>query len=194
MHALKAILNSFKKYNVEFQIDGEEDLPKATPCIFRVKQIEIQHGRLDRALRFFENMERKKKNPHSVIIMFEGYNSNVKVYNVPELKTWVMRLYNNKPYLFYYLKNAADFYMHDFLCCLVQSHPSYMPSHLQKYSSSQLLMNGANLIPVTEKCLDSIVIHAKKKRHSSQEIMQIVTTFLVNVEYDNHYESQKIEI
>ncbi|TKJ83761.1 hypothetical protein PaeCFBP13512_22355 [Paenibacillus sp. CFBP13512] len=196
MKALNFTLSLFKKYNMDFKLSEaqQDDLHKAT--IIKVSHQDVQRGHIESYLKKIHSLEKKKKNTvTTLIIIFEGYEDvNLKIFNVPELKQWIRKLYIVKPNLFYYLRNHSDHYVHDILMCLVEANPSFLPTQFKKYANPSLLVHGADAIPTIEKIADKLVQFSIKRKHSSQEIFSIVINFLAATEYEGHVEGNKIRL
>lgn len=196
MKALNFTLSLFKKYNVEFKLSEaqQEDIHKST--LITVSAEDVHRGHIESYLKKFDSLEKKKKNTvSSLIIIFEGYeNVNLKIFDVPELKQWIRKLYSIKPNLFYYLRNHSDHYVHDILMCLVEASPSFLPSQFKKYTNPSLLVHGADAIPTIEKIADKLMQFSKKRKHSPQEMFSIIINFLAATEYEGHVEGSKVRL
>jgi hypothetical protein len=99
----------------------------------------------------------------------------------------------NKPHLFYFLLNMNTNYVHDMALCLVNPVTVLVPKAMQQYirTSSDLVLNGADVTPAIRKVTESAFLYAKKLRHSPEELMDICMTLLDNTKYEQHVQNIK---
>jgi len=193
MQALNFTLELFRKHGVPFKLSSEEE-GATKERILKVSRIavsraHVEKGHVQSYLNILTSAEKKKKNGrNSLIFLFEGYeNDPRRMYDVPEIKAWVQRMFKNKPHLFYFLVNLNPDYFHDMVLCLVQPEPFSVPKELQKYMrSSTLVLNGADVTPAIRKAAEKMFLYALKLKHSPEELMEICMTFLDNTKYEQH--------
>lgn len=194
MQSLNFTLALFKKSGVPFKISEEERTErelKVTRIV--VTKDHVQKGHVQTYLKVIESLEKRKQNGRSsLMILFDGYEKARKMYDVPELKSWVQKLLKNKPHLFYFLVNVNDNYVHDMALCMVNPINSFMPKELQGYMSAPMLtLNGADVTPAIRKLTESAFLYAKKLKHSPEELMDLCMTLLDNMSYEQHLQENK---
>lgn len=196
VQSLNFALQLFKDSGVPFKLSGEEQTErelKVTRLV--VTKDHVLQGHIQTYLNVLVNVEKKKQKGHSsVVILFDGYEHEARrMYNVPELKSWIQKLVKNKPYLFYFIANMNDHYVHDMALCSVTTSASFMPTSLLAYTgkSPELELNGADVTPVIQKLAKSAFMYAKKLKHTPEELMDQCITFLDHVKYEEHLEEHK---
>jgi hypothetical protein len=197
MQSFNYILELFKKYNLPFKLSQETETVQELKVIRVVVSKEhVVKGHVETYLKVIAGQEKKKKRGrNSIVILFEGYeNDHRKMYEVPEIKSWVQRLVKNKPHLFYFMVNVNDNYLRDLAFCLVNPETAYVPPALQSYvgTQSSLTLNGADVIPTLRKITESTFSYAKKLKHTPEEILDACSLILNNTNYDEYYQKRKM--
>ncbi|MGV2886184.1 hypothetical protein [Paenibacillus taichungensis] len=196
MQSLNFALELFKKSGVPFKLSGEESTErelKVTRLV--VNKEHVLKGHVQTYLKIIESLEKKKqKGRSSLVILFDGYDKDIrKMYDVPEIKSWVQKIVKNKPHLFYFLVNANDNYVHDLALCMVTPFTNIVPKALQDYikTSSDLVLSGADVTPAIRKVTESAFMYAKKLKHSPEDLMDLCMTLLDNMSYEQHLKESK---
>ncbi|RRJ54836.1 hypothetical protein EHV15_35270 [Paenibacillus oralis] len=196
MQSLNFTLELFKKYGVPFKLNGEERTEKELKVTrLEVSKEHVLKGHVQTYLKVIESLEKKKqKGRSSLIILFDGYgeNDNRKMYDVPEIKSWVQKIVKNKPHLFYFMVNISDNYVHDMALCMVNPVKSFIPNELQRYMGTPMLvLNGADATPAIRKLTESAFLYAKKLKHTHEDLMDLCMTLLDNMCYEQHLNENK---
>lgn len=195
MQSLKYALELFQKNGVPFKLTEDERAERELNVTRLVVSKEhILKGHVQTYLKVVESLEKKKKKGRStLVILFDGYEQDTRrMYDVPEIKSWVQKIVKNKPHLFYFMVNVNEYYVHDMALCLVNPVISFIPRELQRYMNTPVLtLNGADVTPTIKKVTESTFLYAKKLKHSSEELMEICMTLLDNFLFEEHLKERK---
>lgn len=195
MQSLNFTLELFKKSGVPFKLSEDERTErelKVTRIV--VTKDHVQKGHVQTYLKVIESLEKKKqKGRSSLMLLFDGYEKDPrKMYDIPEIKSWVQKLLKNKPHLFYFLVNATDNYVHDMALCMVNPIKSFMPKELQGYMRAPMLaLNGADITPAIRKLTESAFLYGKKMKDSPEDLMDLCMTLLNNMSYEQHLQETR---
>lgn len=195
MQALNFTLELFKKSGVPFKLSTDEKSEKMLKISrINVTKEHIQKGHVQTYLKVVESQEKKKKNGrNSLIFLFDGYEQeNRRMYDIPEIKSWVQKMVKNKPSLFYFILNMNDNYVQDLALCLVNPMTSFIPKELQAYTGpSNLTLSGADVTPTIRKVTENAFLYAKRLKHTPEELMDLCMTLLDNTGYEQHVQDNK---
>lgn len=86
--------------------------------VYGVTKQEIKGGKVKNFLRMIEEAERQQGNlANKVILEFQGYDHDPReVYEIPEIRKWVQKVYKQKPNIFYYLCDFSETMLISYLC------------------------------------------------------------------------------
>ncbi|MFM9280933.1 hypothetical protein [Paenibacillus jiagnxiensis] len=141
----------------------------------------MEKGRLEPVLREFERYS-KKKSRSSILINYSGYDSDPReVYQIPEIRKFMDRLFKNVPHLFYLLAQENHAMLMVFLCLA--------PAVRQPGGQVNIeIAGGKRLI---EKAVKSAVSFAKKAGDSPNLQHKLAETILAELGYDAAGEGNK---
>lgn len=195
MQSLNFALELFKKSGVPFKLSEDERIErelKVTRLV--VSKEHVLKGHVQSYIKMIDSLEKKKqKGRSSLAIFFDGYEAETrKMYDVPEIKSWVQKMVKNKPHLFYFMLNVREDYVHDLALCMVNQENSFFPKELQGYMQNPMLtLNGADVTPTIRKLTESSFMYAKKLKHSPEELMDLCMTLLDNTHFEEHIRENK---
>lgn len=195
MQSLNFALELFKKAGIPFRLSEDKRIEKELKVTkLLVSKEHVLKGHVQSYLKMIDSLEKKKqKGRSSLAIFFDSYETETrKMYDVPEIKAWVQKIVKNKPYLFYFIVNVRDNYVHDLALCLVNQENSFFPKELQGYMQTPLLtLNGADVTPTIRKITESSFMYARKMKHNPEELMDLCMTLLDNTRFEDHIRENK---
>jgi len=195
MQSLNFALKLFKESGVPFKLSGDERIERELKVNRVVVTKEhILKGHVQSYLKWIDSLEKKKqKGRSSLVFLFDGYDNDTrKLYQVPEIKSWVQKIVKNKPHLFYFMVNINKNYIHDMALCLVNPVIPFIPNEFQRFMGTPALtLNGADVTPAILKVTESAFLYAKKVKHSPEDLMDLCMTLLDNMSYEEHLKDTK---
>lgn len=196
MQSLNFTLELFKKSNVPFKLTDEgktEHVLKVTRLV--ISKEHLLKGHVQSYLNVIDSLEKKKQRGRSsLVILFDGFENDIrKMYDVPEIKSWVQKLLKNKPHLLYFLVNANDDYVHDLALCTVTPALNTVPDALQKFMKPApgMVLHGADVTPAIRKLTESAFAYGRKMKHSPEDLMDLCMTLLDNMHFEEHLQANK---
>ncbi|MED1874855.1 hypothetical protein [Brevibacillus borstelensis] len=86
--------------------------------VVRVAKQDIKHGRVNNFMKILDKAEQQQgKLKNQVILEFQGYDHDPReVYEIPEIRKWVQKVYRQKPHIFYYLCDFSETMLIAYLC------------------------------------------------------------------------------
>lgn len=171
--ALKKLLGLPNVESVE-TLDDTVPIDPLTIVMLGVPREAVERGHIETYLREFDKYG-KRKMRSQVMLVFDGYDLDSReLYQIPEVRKWVNRLYVNVPHLFYFL-TAENYNIRIVYLCLVE---------LGGRQGEQVSIEPAGAKRLVEKISRNAVSFAKTSKESEAVQFVVANTILAETGYD----------
>ncbi|MCL6585579.1 MAG: hypothetical protein K6T72_03530 [Anoxybacillus sp.] len=148
------------------------DLNEIGMLIISVPRKDINTGNTAKQLKLLNKVEKRKNQlANKVVLFFEGYEEDEReLYQIPEVRKWMKKLFKQKPHLFYYL---CDFTESIAICylCLVKAEP------VKRIDGITVCQIEYDIVFLKE-LLDNTIAYAEQCGDSNEEISAMIKRIL----------------
>lgn len=160
--------------------------PDGKPTLFNVgvDRETVEKGRVQPILEMLDRVEKRKHKGHKTVNFgFFGYDADPRsIYQIPEIRNWVGRIYKNKPHLFYFITNLGGSMEDIFKCiCQIDVKDRWIDKLTGEEMQAIQLIGGKQLV---EKVTASAVSFSKKIKDDPVTQYKVADYIMQNLHYD----------
>ena len=160
--------------------------PDGKPMLFNVgvDRETVEQGRVQPILDLLARVEKRKHRGHQTVNFgFFGYDDDPRaIYQIPEIRNWVGRIFKNKPHLFYFITNKVGSMEDIFKCiCEIEVVEAWTDKLTGERMQAIQLKGGKQLV---EKVTASAVAFSKKIKDDPVTQYLVADYIMENLHYD----------